>query len=154
MLVLTAVCFLTTLAGAVVAARTPMPRRWLWAVGALVGFGRFTFNWTTGQVEQAMAWVQLFAVGVFRPGLAGPWLISVSCPALAVVALERARRFRQATERATASAIANVEGSPSDPPSGDQTRTGLAMGDHPPQRSSVEPAADLSADTPGTVSPS
>jgi hypothetical protein len=76
------------IATAVVVARTPMPRRWLWAVFALFGVGSFAMNWTTGAVSPQLFSFQLIG-SIQRVGLAGPWFISVSFPLGAIMALRK-----------------------------------------------------------------
>jgi hypothetical protein len=76
------------LATAVIVARTPMRRRWLWALFALFGVGTFAMNWTTGAVSSNLFYVQ-FIGSIQRVGLAGPWFISVSFPLGAIVALRK-----------------------------------------------------------------
>jgi hypothetical protein len=76
------------IATAVVVAMTPMKRRWLWALFALIGFGSVTMNWTTGTVTSQLLSVQ-FLGAIRRFGLAGPWFISVSFPLGAILALRK-----------------------------------------------------------------
>jgi hypothetical protein len=73
---------------AIIVARTPMPRRWLWAVFALFGIGTFAMNWTTGGVSSNLFSFQLIG-SIQRVGLAGPWVIAVSFPLGAIVALRK-----------------------------------------------------------------
>jgi hypothetical protein len=95
------------IATAVVVARTPMPRRWLWAVFALFGVGGFSMNWTTGAVRPDLLSFQLIG-SILRVGLAGPWFISVSFPLGAIVAL-RKRSQAFATGASPAAATPAVE---------------------------------------------
>ena len=72
--------FLVTLYSLVVCARTKLPRRkWLWVIFILVGFGKVTVDWTTGQWSVAPLVVQLFSASATAP-LYGPWAIAVSLP--------------------------------------------------------------------------
>jgi hypothetical protein len=73
---------------AVIVAITPIPRRWLWAGFALFGVGTFAMNWTTGAVSSNLMYIELIG-SIQRDGLAGPWLISVSFPLGAIVALRK-----------------------------------------------------------------
>lgn len=79
------------IATAAVVARTPMPRRWLWAVFALFGVGSFAMNWTTGAVMPDLFSFQLIG-SIQRVGFAGPWFISVSFPLGAIMALRNRRQ--------------------------------------------------------------
>jgi hypothetical protein len=79
------------MATAVVVARTPMRRRWLWALFATLGVGSVTMNWTTGAVSPDLLSIQF--LGAFRRvGLAGPWLLSISFPIGAILALRKRRQ--------------------------------------------------------------
>ena len=62
-------------------------RRWLWAIGCLVGFGVLSINWTTGQMSLRPIYFQLFSSGIMKVGLIGPWIISVSVPVIAIYVL-------------------------------------------------------------------
>jgi hypothetical protein len=88
-----------SLAVAVSATRTTMPRRWLWALLALLGVAPVTLNWTTGQLFFQLFSVVLLSAGFNRVGPGGPWLISVGFPIGVVATLSRIRRARN--EKAT-----------------------------------------------------
>lgn len=81
------------LGSAILVFRTPMRRRWAWALLALVGGFTATLNWTTGELFTRMFNVQLLGAGALQSGLGAPWLISVSLPVGALIALSRRRRF-------------------------------------------------------------
>jgi hypothetical protein len=84
---------LTTLYSVVVCARTKLPRRkWLWMLFILVGFGKMTVNWTTGEWGIAPFTIQLFSASAFA-ALYGPWMIAVSLP-LGAIAFLLYRRSR------------------------------------------------------------
>jgi hypothetical protein len=91
------------IATAVVVARTPMPRRWLWAVFALFGVGSFAMNWTTGAVRPDLFSFQLLG-SIQRVGLAGPWFISVSFPLGAIMALRKRQQALAGSPVSTTSA--------------------------------------------------
>jgi len=80
---------------AVQVVRRRVPRRWLWAVAALVGVGKLSLNWTTGAIALQPLQFQLLGFGIFRAG--GPylpWFLSVAFPLGATVAQFRMRRAR------------------------------------------------------------
>lgn len=106
-LLLAAVCAAFSLGAAVVTARTPMPRRWLWTFVALLGATRFTLDWTSGNWRWSPLYVEFFSAGVMRSGGVGPWLVSFGVPLGAILALRRVRAFRR--RPAEAPAVAAVE---------------------------------------------
>jgi hypothetical protein len=58
--------------------RTKMQKRkWLWIIFILIGVGKFTINWTTGQWQIAPLYLSLLGSGAFAPPY-GAWLISIS----------------------------------------------------------------------------
>jgi len=104
-LALAAGAAITSLIAATLVALTPMPRRWLWALFALVGFGQFGINWATGEMFLNPVRFQLLAAGYFRPGLVGPWIISASVPLGAIWALwHRHQRGQGVSKRSAADA--------------------------------------------------
>jgi hypothetical protein len=75
--------------------RTPgLRRRWLWLALVLLGTGKLSLNWTTGQITTQPISVQLLGVGLSRAGAYGPWDLSVAVPGGAIVFLivRRGRR--------------------------------------------------------------
>ena len=102
------VVFVFSLYAAVQVVRSPLKRRWVWAIVALVGFGKFGVEWRTGTVTQQWIAVYLFGTGIGRDGLYGPWWIFLSMPGGAVLALDRRRRAiaGQAQARAALAAVA------------------------------------------------
>jgi len=78
--------------------RTKMEKRkWLWIISILIGIGKFTVNWTTGQWGIAPLSFQLFGASLFAPPY-GAWLISVSLPLGAILFLLRRKKFVASTE--------------------------------------------------------
>ena len=73
-----------------------MPRRWLWAVVALISSPAFTLNWTTGRPALANNLFVLFGAALARPEAAAPWLLTVAMPIGAVVTYLRLREWRNA----------------------------------------------------------
>jgi hypothetical protein len=88
MLLVTIGCIVFSLSVALIAARTPMRRRWWWALAALVGAGKIALNWTTGVITLQIATVQLFSGGLIRAGLDAPWFVLASFPVGAIVTLD------------------------------------------------------------------
>jgi hypothetical protein len=85
---------------AVMVARTPMPRRWGWAAIALLGVGELALNWTTGEISASILAFPLPGASMTRSSLAGPWVVAVSFPVGAIIALlkrDRAQRMQDET---------------------------------------------------------
>jgi hypothetical protein len=72
-----------------------LPKRWLWAVFALVGVSPLLLDWTTGHVTVRVLAVNLFAAGATKGGPAAPWILGVAFPLGAVLGLARYRRWRR-----------------------------------------------------------
>jgi hypothetical protein len=54
-------------------------RKWLWVIFVMLGFAKFSVDWTTGQWGITPLAFQLFGAGAFAP-LYGSWVISISLP--------------------------------------------------------------------------
>ena len=91
-LVLAAVAFGFCVWVAVLAVRSGITRRWLWAAFSLVGVGQFALDWSSGVVNINPLMFVLFSAGFERVGLVGPWIVSVAFPAGALATLHRLRR--------------------------------------------------------------
>ena len=77
-----------------VATRRGMPRRFRWALLALVGVGAFSLDWSSGVTALRPVNVQLFSAAVMRAGPVAPWVLTFALPVGALVALQRYRRWR------------------------------------------------------------
>lgn len=62
-------------------------RKWLWAIGCVLGIGKFAMNWSTGAVSFSPLAVQVLGVGVVKAGGLMPWEISVGIPVVAYIFL-------------------------------------------------------------------
>jgi hypothetical protein len=60
--------------------------KWIWLTITLVGVGKLTVNWTTGQVSFTPFAVQFIPGGIYALGYS-PWMIFASLPAGAIVFL-------------------------------------------------------------------
>jgi hypothetical protein len=60
--------------------------KWLWLVFILVGVGKLTVNWTTGQLFFTPLAIQLIPSGIYALGYA-PWMIYISLPIGAIAFL-------------------------------------------------------------------
>jgi hypothetical protein len=79
----------------VLCARTKVRRKWLWIIFILIGFGKLSFNWTSGQMKFLPLAFQLFSAAAFKGGLYAPWVISVSLPLGALLFIKKRRKIRQ-----------------------------------------------------------
>jgi len=62
-------------------------RRWLWTIGTLLGVSIFKLDWSSGAWGFQPLYVQLFSVGAFKQPIYSPWILSVSVPVVALIAL-------------------------------------------------------------------
>jgi hypothetical protein len=77
--------------------RTTVPRRkWLWILAVLVGVGRVSFNWTTGEIGLQPFQALLLGAAWFQP-FYGPLILSASPPLGALAFLWRRRQWRAPT---------------------------------------------------------
>ena len=63
-----------------------MPRRWGWALAALLASPAFTLNWTTGLAVMTNNLFILFGSAFGRPSPAAPWTLTIAFPIGALVA--------------------------------------------------------------------
>lgn len=94
-LALLTVCVGASFSVAILALRTPMPRRWLWALLALVGVTSLWFNWTNGAAGLELLTVHLFGGASVRAGPAAPWILKVFFPIGALMTWRRIQQARQ-----------------------------------------------------------
>lgn len=94
MIVLAALAVLGSIAAAFVAVTHPLRRRWLWALGCLVGLTRLSLDWTTGEITFQPLSAQLLSASFVRPGLTEPWMLSVSIPVFALLVFFKVVRAR------------------------------------------------------------
>lgn len=64
-------------------------RRWLWTLGAALGLGQFTLNWSTGAWGIRPLGFFLFGSAAFKASPFDPWMLSFSLPIVAVIFLLR-----------------------------------------------------------------
>jgi len=79
----------------VLCVRTKMKRKWLWIIFMLFGFGRYSFNWTSGQMGFQPLAIQLIPTSVFKHGLYAPWIIYISVPVGALLFILKRRKIRK-----------------------------------------------------------
>ena len=79
----------------VVYLRTDVPGwKWPWALFILLGIGKFTLSWTTGQLVFDPVAVQILSVGISAK-VHGPWLVQFSVPLGAIVFLNQRRLWNR-----------------------------------------------------------
>ncbi|QJE73304.1 hypothetical protein HHL28_09565 [Aerophototrophica crusticola] len=90
MLMLGAASLATTLSALALLVRSRgLPRRWLWGLGIIVGFGQLSLNWTSGEASFSLLALQAFGVGASKVPIYAPWVVQVSVPVVAVIFLIR-----------------------------------------------------------------
>jgi hypothetical protein len=67
-------------------------KRWLWTIGAIIGVMTLKLNWSTGQFYFQPVSLQLFSVSATKQPVYAPWMLGVSFPLFALIALLRRRR--------------------------------------------------------------
>ena len=60
--------------------------KWLWAIFILLGFGKFSVNWATGEFDFHLLAIQLLSTGAFAERYS-PWVVSISLPLGAILFL-------------------------------------------------------------------
>lgn len=65
--------------------KTKLPKKWLWIIGILFGFIKFSINWTTGQVGFGLLNISILGAGFSKAGNMAPWILSFSLPIVAII---------------------------------------------------------------------
>lgn len=82
---------LSILAFVLVIVTKEVRRKWLWAIGCLLGFGQFAVNWSTGAVGFQLLTVQGLSAVVRKPHMSGPWEVGFAIPVFAILFLIQRR---------------------------------------------------------------
>jgi len=86
------VAVLVTFYALVLCVRTRMERRkWAWIIFILLGIGKISINWATGEWAIVPLSIQLFSASAFA-ALNGPWIIAASLPLGAIMFITRTLR--------------------------------------------------------------
>jgi hypothetical protein len=72
--------------------RSRIPKRWLWALLACIGFARVGVSWHSGALAEQFIAIQFLGATLRRDGMIGPWWIYFSFPGGALLALQRLRK--------------------------------------------------------------
>jgi len=67
------------------AIRTRLEKKWLWIIGILFGFIKFSINWTSGQIGYQLISISLLGSGIVKSGNSAPWILSFSIPIVALI---------------------------------------------------------------------
>lgn len=67
------------------ALKTKLTKKWLWIIGILLGFIKFSLNWTTGQFMFNLINFSILGAGFTKSGNVSPWILSFSIPFVAIV---------------------------------------------------------------------
>jgi hypothetical protein len=82
---------------AVLAARSPIQRRWWWVFVCLLAAPTTAFDWGSGAIATSLFHIQLFGAGFQTHGADGPTDVNLAFPLGAVLFRHRRRRLiRQA----------------------------------------------------------
>lgn len=74
---------------------TKVKYKWLWIIFILLGFGKVTYNWTTGYILFHINFnIQLLGSGIVKSGLYAPWIITFSFPVGAILFLILRNKLR------------------------------------------------------------
>ena len=84
-----------TLVALVLCARSKVRRRWLWMIFILVGLGKFSLNWSTGQWEVAPISILLVGAAYMRASSYAPLIVSFGVPVGAILFLMLRRRLQR-----------------------------------------------------------
>lgn len=76
--------------------KSKVKRKWLWIIFILVGIGKLSLNWTTGEIgfNPLSFNVQLFGSSLIRSGIYGPWFLTISLPLGAIIFLFKKRNLK------------------------------------------------------------
>ncbi len=79
----------------VLCVRTKMKRKWLWIIFMLFGVGKYSFNWTSGQMGFQPISFLIPGAAAFKGGPYAPWIISISVPIGALFFILKRRKIRK-----------------------------------------------------------
>ena len=65
--------------------KTKLDKKWLWIIGSLFGFMKFSINWTTGEIGFKLINFSFLGAGFTKSGDIAPWIITFSIPIVAIV---------------------------------------------------------------------
>jgi hypothetical protein len=113
-LLLAIASMVTCFAHAIAAAFTPMPRRWLWALLALVGGSGLVLDWTTGQTRFVLLTINFLGGALTKSG-DGPWFLVAAVPLGAMITSARLQKFRRQVAAAPIAKAREIPEQPAPP---------------------------------------
>ena len=81
------------------AIRTKLNKKWLWIIGTLFGFMKFSINWTTGQIGFSLINFSILGAGIVKSGNVAPWILSFSIPLVSIIFWIRKLKSTKTTEK-------------------------------------------------------
>jgi hypothetical protein len=70
-------------------------RRWLWTIGTLIGVTTLKMDWSTGEFAFQPVAFQIFSASALKQPVYAPWILGVSLPLVALIALIRREGRRE-----------------------------------------------------------
>jgi hypothetical protein len=107
----------------VLCARMPMRRKWAWILFIMVGAGKLTLNWTTGELFLSPLSLQLPLAGYVRASAFAPLLLWTTFPVGTVVFLWKRDRMLALAKRVAAQAAADQQATTASEPVADAKAT-------------------------------
>ena len=94
-LALTIMAFTVSVTALISVIRTKgIKRKWLWALGSVIGLGQFAVDWSSGAVRFQPLSIQFFSAFAVTSGV-GPWTVGFALPVFAVLFLLRRKALRE-----------------------------------------------------------
>jgi hypothetical protein len=81
------------------AIKTKLNKKWLWIIGIILGFTKFSINWTTGQVGFSLINFMILGAGIIKSGNVAPWILSFSIPIVSIIFWIRKLKGTKTTEK-------------------------------------------------------
>jgi hypothetical protein len=93
MMIMSMLIVLIILYALILCCKAKVKRKWLWVIFILIGVGKLSLNWTTGEIgfNPLSFHVQLFGSSLIRGGIYGPWFLTISLPLGAIIFLFKRR---------------------------------------------------------------
>jgi hypothetical protein len=73
-------------------------RKWLWAIGTLIGIVAINLNWTSGEVFTNLFNFKLLGISFSKASFANPWILSFSIPIIGIIYWVKRSRSNEAVD--------------------------------------------------------